>query len=441
MNILVILGGLAGFCLVLWDFSKRLPDEQVPPLRRWFSKWVFKGLVVPVLLWILFNSDVSVWFPPLMPDVQFAKINGTLAEAMNHVMTIGLFVVSSYWAAVTTAWLLVILGRQVPDRRQLRMCVLIWSALLGPLALLLIWAFGWRMAGFGATLWLLPTLQQVLSLQPERHTAPIYSRAIAAMNFDKYEEAEKAVLQELESCEDDFEGWMMLAELYADHFHDLPGALDLLRQTCEHPNTNASQFAVAHHRMADWELKLAQDPDAARSALTEICRRYPGSHLDRMARLRINQLPANREEWIARQSVKKIPLHTLHGSARNFGPRPTEMSRDEAFARSQQCVQRLQNNPDDIATREELARLWVEDLDQIEMGVEHARNPGRQSRGVAWAVGVVAFALSTKPHRGARRHGAIDSPVPAIAASYRGATAIEPIGLGSENASKCHRSP
>jgi tetratricopeptide (TPR) repeat protein len=305
-----------------------------------------------------------------MPSVEFAKMNGTWLETLQRVATLGLFVIGTYWAALTVGWLLVVLSRQTTEPRQFRNCLLIWSAILGPLAVLLTWSFGWRFAGLGATLWLLPILQHVLALQPEQKMAPIYSRAIAAINFDKYEEAEKAVIHELESCEDDFDGWMMLAELYANQFNDLAAAQELLRQTCEHPGTTPSQFAVAHHRLADWQLKLAQDPDAARAALEEICRRHPRSHLDRMARLRINQLPASREEWIVRQGVKKIHLHTLSGSARSSGAAPSaKMSFHEAFARSQQCVQRLQSNPNDVAAREELARLWAEDLDQVEMGV------------------------------------------------------------------------
>jgi tetratricopeptide (TPR) repeat protein len=371
MNILVILAGLTVFCLAMWDFCQRLPPEQVPHLRRWFKNWMFKGLLTPFLLWIIFNSAAWDWLPPLSPEVEFAKLDGTWPEVMQHVTTLGLFVVSTYWAAVTVGWLLVVLARQAAEPRQLWHCILIWSAILGPLAALLPLFFGWRLAGLGATLWLLPTLQQVLELQPEHKRAPIYSRAIAAIHFDKYEEAEKAVIKELESCEDDFDGWLMLAELYANQFSDLPAAQELLRQTCEHPHTTASQFAVAHHRLADWQLKLAQDPDAARAALVEICRRHPRSHLDRMARLRINQLPANREEWIARQGVKKVRLHTLDGSRRDaVGAPQMKMSRHAAFVRSQQCVQRLQSNPDDIAAREELARLWAEDLDQVEMGVE-----------------------------------------------------------------------
>ncbi|HEY3863806.1 MAG TPA: tetratricopeptide repeat protein [Verrucomicrobiae bacterium] len=357
MNIPVTLAGLGGFCFVLWDFGRRLPGRQYLPLRRWFIAWMGKGVLAPFAVWMLFNGGFwSALTPLVMPGV-----------SLEWAATVGLFVSATYWTAFTVGWLLAIIWEQEADRRQMRRCVLVWSAILAPVAILMTWSFGWRMAGFAGTIWLLPILQQVLLLLPEENLRPIYSRAIAAMQFDKYEEAEQAVIEELESCEDDFEGWMMLAGLYADQFRDLPAARKVIRDTCEHPGTSPSQFAVACHRLADWELKLAQDPDAARAALESICRRHPKSHLDHMARLRINQLPATPEEWQAQQDVKKIHLGRLAAPGAQAGP---EMSRQEAFDRSQQCVEILNSQPDDIATREELARLWAENLEQVEMGVE-----------------------------------------------------------------------
>ena len=368
---MVIIFGLAAFCLVLWDFCQRLPAGQIPLLRRWFKNWMLKGLLTPFLLWMLFNSAPWNWLPPLMQEVEFAKLNGEWAAMMPYVATLGLFVVGTYWAAVTVAWLLVVLGRQAAEPRQFRNCVLVWSVILAPVAVLITISYGWRLAGLGTTLWLLPILQQVLALQPEQKVAPVYSRALAAIHFDKHEEAEQAVLQELETCQDDFDGWLMLADLYANQFKDLPAAQKLIHDTCEHPGTTPSQFAVALHRLADWQLKLAQDPDAARASLEEICHRIPRSHLDRMARLRINQLPPTREALLAQQGVKKIRLTSLGGAQGHSGATtPAPVSRQEAFEQSQQCVERLQRNPDDIAAREELARLWAEDLGQIEMGVE-----------------------------------------------------------------------
>ncbi len=309
MGLLTTLLGLTGFCLAMWDFSQRLPPAQVPKLRRWFLNWMLKGLATPFLLWLLFNSAVCDWFPPLMPAVEWAKLHGEWCDIMLSVATLGLFVIGTYWAALTAAWLLVVFWRQTDDPPQFRGCVLLWSVMLGPFAVILTCYFGWRLAGLGAALWFLAVLQQVLALQREPARPPLYSRAIAAIHFDKFEEAEQAVIQELETCQDDFDGWMLLAEIYARHFDDLPAAQKLIHEICEHPGTTPSQFAVACHRLADWHLKLAQDPDAARAALAEICRRLPRSHLDHMARLRIRQLPASREECVARHGVKMIQLH------------------------------------------------------------------------------------------------------------------------------------
>src|SRR5205823_4090341 len=121
-------------------------------------------------------------------------------------------------------------------------------------------------------------------------------RAIAKMKFGKYTEAEWEIIRELEKSEDDFEGWMMMAELYANHFHDLAEAEQTILEICDQPRTTLPQLSIALHRLADWHLKLACDPDAARRALQMICDRARGTHLARMAQLRLQQLPATAEE-------------------------------------------------------------------------------------------------------------------------------------------------
>src|SRR2546430_11587326 len=54
-------------------------------------------------------------------------------------------------------------------------------------------------------------------------------------------DAELEVLHELEKCEEDFDGWLMLAELYARHFHDLPEADRTIRELCGQPNVTRSE--------------------------------------------------------------------------------------------------------------------------------------------------------------------------------------------------------
>ncbi len=184
------------------------------------------------------------------------------------------------------------------------------------------------------------------------------------MNFDRHHEAEAAVLEELETCEEDFNGWMLLAELYANHFDDLPGAENLVHETCGHPSITSSQIAVAFHRLADWHLKRASDPVSARRALEEICRRVPRSHLEKMARLRLDQLPATREEMLA-NSQRPIHLSPLRRDLDEAGePRAPTLTREEACNRARHCVDRLKKNPDDISARETFARLFAEELEK-----------------------------------------------------------------------------
>ena len=97
-----------------------------------------------------------------------------------------------------------------------------------------------------------------------KKTPPMYARAVARMKFGKYSEAEWEIIHELEKCEDDFEGWMMLADLYANNFNDLPEAEQTILEICDQPKTTPSQLSIALHRLADWHLQRAGDPEAAR---------------------------------------------------------------------------------------------------------------------------------------------------------------------------------
>src|SRR5205807_1274110 len=136
---------------------------------------------------------------------------------------------------------------------------------------------------------------------------PMYARAVAKMKFGKYSEAEWEIIRELEKCEDDFEGWLMLADLYATQFRDLTEAEQTVLEICDQPRTTPSQVSIALHRLADWHLKLAKDPEAARRALQMICDRLPGTHLAKMAMLRMNQLPLNAAELRVQEMHEPIP--------------------------------------------------------------------------------------------------------------------------------------
>jgi hypothetical protein len=260
-----------------------------------------------------------------------------------------------------------------------------------------------------AMLWILPIAHGALSIAVPKHPVPMYSRAIAKMKFGKYDEAEWEVIHELEKCDDDFEGWLMLAELYANHFRDMAEADRTIRETCGQPNVTGSQVAVAMHRLADWYLKLADDPTGARRALEEICQRMPGTHLDKMARQRINRLPATREELREQRKGRTIRLPALGDSLdQAAGSSEPTLSQAQTVAQANKWVEKLKQDPDNVPAREELARLFAEHLDQLDLAIEQLNllmeMPGQPEHKITeWLSLLAAWQIKNRRDLGAAR--------------------------------------
>src|SRR5205814_955062 len=61
---------------------------------------------------------------------------------------------------------------------------------------------------------------------------PTYGRAEGQLKFGKFEDAELEVISQLEKKENDFKGWLMLAELYATKYHRLDDAAQVVLDLC-----------------------------------------------------------------------------------------------------------------------------------------------------------------------------------------------------------------
>lgn len=384
----------AGFVVGSYHFWERLDDaEKKAPAKRIFRNWVIKGFVVPLFLWVFINAGFF-GLPPLMPQVAstqpgFERFMALLADAWTGILVIG-----SYWGAVTFGWMLSRIYTRTEDRREFLTFSLICSLILLPFAVGIVY-FGWGLAGFAGTLWLGPIVFGTIEQGTITKLPPMYSRAIAAMQFDKFDDAEAEVIKQLEKCEDDFDGWMILAELYATRFNDLKGAERTVQETCSQANVTASQVSVAFHRLADWQLNRGENPSGARRALEEICRRFPNSHLERMARLRINQLPSDREDLIEHRQPKTLRLPAI---GKNFNepaaPAGDPAAGELAKTKANRCVEKLQRNPDDIAAREELAVIFVQHLHQPRLGIEQLEllrgMPNQPEKKMAEWLGLIA---------------------------------------------------
>jgi hypothetical protein len=256
-----------------------------------------------------------------------------------------------------------------PRKDLRRLCLVCVIALALPAAIAFLLG-GMPLLGFAALIILVPLAAYAPTNLAPRKVPPMYARAIARIKFGKYNEAELEIIRELERWEDDFEGWMMLADLYANHFNDLSEAERTVRELCDSPKVTPSQISVALHRLADWELKLGQNPDAARRALRMVIERLPGTHLAHMAQLRIRQLPVTAEELQEQQTAKRIPLPALGDDLDKADePATSFVEVQKATRAANACVQRLKEDPNDIAAREKLARIFAEHLRKADLGI------------------------------------------------------------------------
>ena len=367
----------AAFAGAGWVLAGRLvPESRLIEHRRWLRGWTLKGLLLPMAFWALMNVGISWTLQPFMPQVQAAKNSGLgWASEFLMVVAIGWFIISSYWAAITLGWTLVQGTRNLDGESRTDFKALCFTCTLVTIlpAIGMVAFGGLPLVGSAVAALLVPIAGYAPGIIRPKPMPPMYSRAIARMKFGKYSEAEWEIIRELEKHEDDFEGWMMLANLYATQFKDIPEAEQTILEICDHPRTTSSQVSVALHRLADWHLNFSEDPEAARRALQMICDRLPGTHLARMAHVRISQLPVSIEELREQRQVRPIPLLALGDSFDEAWAGAPEMDKHKATELANQCVEKLQRNPDDVPSRERLARLLAESLHQAEQGIEQLR--------------------------------------------------------------------
>ncbi len=342
----------------------------------WLLGWSVKGLLLPFLFWALMNLGLSWDFHAFIPEIQAAQNKGgDWLPVYLQFLGKGLFILSADWAALTLGWAVWRTGDALEEAGRRNLKSLCWTYGLGlvlPAGALLWWG-GLPLLGCAAAVILVPIAAYAPGIVNAPKLPPLYSRAVARMKLGKYAEAEWEIIRELEKCEDDFEGWMMMAELYANHFHDLAEAERTILELCGQPIVTPSQVSVALHRLADWQLKLAGNPEAARRALQMVCDRCRGTHLAHMAQLRLSQLPGTVDELREQQHASPIHLPALGDQFDQAPASDSKLERRKAATLANHCVDRLIRDPNDVPAREKLARLCAEHLDQAGLGLEQLR--------------------------------------------------------------------
>ena len=354
-------------CFMVYRFA---PEEEgrKAVLAEW--PWFIKGFMLPAAMWMFMNVGLSFQLQPFMPSIQSAQNAGTVwFGTFLGVVGVGALLIASYWSPITIGWLLVREGRNLQgearsDFRALSLTCVAGTALP---VVWLVWVGGWYTAGFGALLIGLPIAGYGKSILHRPKQRPMYSRAIARMKFGKYSDAEMEIIRQLEHAESDFDGWLMLAELYATQFKDIPEAEQIILEICDQPKATPSQISIALHKLADWQLAVANDPEAADRTLQAVKTRLPNTHLARMAELRRAQLPRSHRELQEQRQPRHIPLPALNDSS-DVVSRP--ITPEQATAQMNQLIEQLTRNPNHVVDREKLARLLAEPLGKVDVAIE-----------------------------------------------------------------------
>ena len=124
----------------------------------------------------------------------------------------------------------------------------------------------------------------------EVDSAPFYSIAEARRKRGRYDEALAEVRKQLEKFPNDFQGWLLLAQIQADDLKDLRAARDTVETIVNQPGHAPKNVAHALNRLADWQLKLGQEIEEPRQSLERIGELFPGTELAQLAAQRIAHL-------------------------------------------------------------------------------------------------------------------------------------------------------
>jgi hypothetical protein len=195
---------------------------------------------------------------------------------------------------------------------------------------------------------------------------PLYSMAEARRKKGLPHEALWEIQRQLEQFPKDYRGQMLMAEIQAHDLKDLQAAQATVERLCQQAGHSPAALADALNQLADWQLKYAQDVEAARQTLDTIVQRFPDSAWSYTASQRLAHL-GGQDELLAPHDRQPVALpHVQEGYMPRRGPvepPPGESPEEEA----QRLVKHLEQFPEDNEVREKLATLYAHHYQRLEL--------------------------------------------------------------------------
>lgn len=218
----------------------------------------------------------------------------------------------------------------------------------------------------------------------ELEAKPYYSSAEGKRMAGNFPGAIADVRAELEKFPNDFDGYMRLAALLAEHSEDLPGAIAVIEDALRLKNLSTGQIAYALNTASDWHLKYGRDTEAARLAIERISTLLAGTGAalnaqQRLANFATPEMLAREDD---RQPIKLPEFDRKPGMRRKFvAPEKLDINAEERRLRD-----RLTKNANDWVAREEIARLYAEQFEFYDRALQELEflisTPGQPQREV-----------------------------------------------------------
>ena len=165
---------------------------------------------------------------------------------------------------------------------------------------------------------------------------PVYSAAETKRRRGDPQGAIAEIKDQLSRFPGDFEGQMLIAEIQVETLKEFPAAAATLRTIFAQDHHAIGQLTRAMNTLADWQLKYAEDKDAARATLRGIMQRFPNTGA----------------ELLTAQRLARMDAFIEYNDARDAGQVVSD------------CLKQLEQHPLDNDTREKLACVYFERYDQ-----------------------------------------------------------------------------
>lgn len=219
----------------------------------------------------------------------------------------------------------------------------------------------------------------------EVEPAPLYSIAEARRKQGRYAEAVAEVEKQLARFPNDFQGWLLLAQIHAEDLKKLDAAQQAIETFLNQDGHASKNLAHALNRLADWQMKFGESKETIRQTFERIRERFPNTDMAAVAAQRIAHL-CNPESQSQVREVRRIAVPHLEenvGLLANFkGIQAPQVEPEEAAAK---LVKHLADFPLDYEAREQLALHYAQDYqrmdlaaDQLEQLIGHPHQPAKQ---------------------------------------------------------------